>query len=60
MHPEDRDAKTLQKRTCTASFRVGPSTSSWGPWRKSLWPAFLMCIMPGSKKPHVLPLPVYE
>mmetsp|Transcript_22898 Transcript_22898/g.63275 ORF Transcript_22898/g.63275 Transcript_22898/m.63275 type:complete len:230 (+) Transcript_22898:1843-2532(+) len=43
---------------CTASSRVGASTSSWGPWRKSLWPAFLMCIMPGSKKPHVLPLPV--
>jgi hypothetical protein len=55
--PDDRPNLSASVLICMASSRVGASTSRVGPWRASLRVAW-MWSMPGSRKPHVLPLPV--
>jgi len=55
--PDDLPNLSASSLICTASSRVGASTSRVGPPRGSLRVAF-MCSMPGSRKPHVLPDPV--
>ncbi len=57
--PEERPNLSASSLIWTASSRVGASTSTVGPARGSLRVA-LMCSMPGSRKPHVLPEPVRD
>ena len=55
--PEDLPNLSASSLICTANSRVGANTSRVGPMRGSLRVA-LMCSMPGSRKPQVLPEPV--
>jgi hypothetical protein len=55
--PDERPNLSASALICMASSRVGASTSTVGPARGSRRVA-LMCMMPGSRKPQVLPEPV--
>ena len=55
--PAERPNLSASSLICTASSRVGASTSMLGPARGSVRVA-MICRKPGSRKPQVLPLPV--